>query len=183
VAEVGSLQNWIESARQGDEQAFLRIYRTYSSKVRGLLVQLLGPENLDDYSQEVFVRVWKGLRALREPEAFSGWIYRTTWNVAMSVRKRSAQKKAQFKELVLAESFAPRKTEPDTSLSAKILVERALQSLDFDHRGVVVLVDLEDFSLESAAQIMNVPVGTAKSRLFYARKRLREYLEREGITP
>jgi len=61
------------------------------------------------------------------------------------------------------------------------LVEKALKALDFDHRGVVVLVDLEDFLLETAAQITNIPIGTVKSRLFNARERLRTHLLAEGV--
>jgi RNA polymerase sigma-70 factor, ECF subfamily len=182
VAEVESIQNWIEAARHGDEQGFLSIYRSYSKKVRGLLVQLLGPEHLDDNVQEVFLRVWKGLSALREAKALSSWIYRTTWNVAMDVRKRSAKQRAQLNELTRENTLCLNDSKTEAALDAKILVEKALGSLDFEHRAVVVLVDLEDLSLENAAQIMNIPAGTVKSRLFNARTRLRQFLESKGVS-
>ena len=166
MAEVESMQSWIDAARHGDEQGFLSIYRSYSKKVRGLLVQLLGPDHLDDNVQEVFLRVWKGLSSLREAQALSSWIYRTTWNVAMDVRKRSAKQRAQFNQLILEHTLAPSESKTEASFDAKILVEKALASLDFEHRAVVVLVDLEELSIEDTAQMMNIPAGTVKSRLF-----------------
>jgi len=57
-----------------------------------------------------------------------------------------------------------------------------LASLDFEHRAVVVLVDLEELSIEDTAQMMNIPAGTVKSRLFNARKRLRQFLESKGVS-
>lgn len=176
------MQNWIDAARHGDEQGFLSIYRSYSKKVRGLLVQLLGPDHLDDNVQEVFLRVWKGLSSLREAQALSSWIYRTTWNVAIDHRKRSAKQRAQFNELTNAHTLAPSESKTEASIDAKILVEKALASLDFEHRAVVVLVDLEDLSVEDTAQMMNIPAGTVKSRLFTARKRLRQFLESKGVS-
>jgi RNA polymerase sigma-70 factor, ECF subfamily len=182
VAEVESMQSWIDAARHGDEQGFLSIYRSYSKKVRGLLVQLLGPDHLDDNVQEVFLRVWKGLSSLREAQALSSWIYRTTWNVAMDVRKRSAKQRAQFNELIHEHTVTPNESKAEASIDAKILVGKALASLDFEHRAVVVLVDLEELSIEDTAQMMNIPAGTVKSRLFNARKRLRQFLESKGVS-
>jgi len=176
------MQSWIDAARHGDEQGFLSIYRSYSKKVRGLLVQLLGSDHLDDNVQEVFLRVWKGLSSLREAQALSSWIYRTTWNVAMDVRKRSAKQRAQFNQLILEHTLAPSESKTEASFDAKILVEKALASLDFEHRAVMVLVDLEELSIEDTAQMMNIPAGTVKSRLFNARKRLRQFLESKGVS-
>lgn len=173
---------WVEAARRGDEQSFLQIYRMYSGKVRGMLRQMLGPDHLDDHVQEVFLRVWKGLGSLKEPAAFSGWIYRTSWNVAMDYRKSAALRRTQSEQMKQSESLSPAKHSPEKSLDAKIIVERALGELDFDHRGVIVLVELEDFSIEKTAQIMNIPLGTVKSRLFNARARIRQFLESQGVS-
>ena len=62
------------------------------------------------------------------------------------------------------------------------LITSALQQLSLDHRAVVVLHDLEDLQQKQVAEILSIPVGTVKSRLFKARKNLRRYLETEGIT-
>ncbi|MEN9528729.1 MAG: hypothetical protein RI932_602 [Pseudomonadota bacterium] len=175
------VRDWVEAARRGDEQGFIRIYRAYAKKVRGLLGQMLGTEGLDDQVQEVFLRVWKGLGSPREVGAFSGWIYRTTWNVDMDFRRSAAQQRTHEDELARNDLNSEKVHQPERAMDAKILVERALGALDFDHLGVIVLVDLEDLSLESAAQIMDIPVGTVKSRLFKARERLRNYFEAEGV--
>jgi RNA polymerase sigma-70 factor (ECF subfamily) len=176
------LPHLIEAARRGDEQSFLQIYRIYSGKVRGMLRQMLGTDHLDDHVQEVFLRVWKSLGTIREPAAFSGWIYRTSWNVAMDHRKSAAVRRSQSEKIRETESTIQTKHLPEKTLEAKILVERALAELDFNHRGVIVLVELEDFSMEKAAQIMNIPVGTVKSRLFNARAQIRKFLENQGVS-
>lgn len=181
VTNDDQIPEWIEAARRGDEQSFLNIYRSYSGKVRGLLRQMLGSENLDDHVQEVFLRVWRGIGSLRETAAFSGWIYKTAWNVALDFRKTTANRRHQSDEYFEHLSMTHRAISPEGSMSAKILVDKALGELDFEHRGVVVLVDLEDFSLEKTSEIMNIPVGTVKSRLFHARNRLRKYLEAKGV--
>jgi RNA polymerase sigma-70 factor (ECF subfamily) len=62
------------------------------------------------------------------------------------------------------------------------LVTKALQHLSLDHRVVIVLHDLEDLQQKEVADILSIPIGTVKSRLFQARKNLRNYLEQEGIT-
>lgn len=173
--------HWVEAARRGDEKSFILLYRMYSGKVRGMLRQMLGPDHLDDHVQEVFLRVWKGLGSLREPAAFSGWIYRASWNVAMDWRKSAALRRIHNLRLVESETATRGSHSPERTMDAKILVERALADLDFEHRGVIVLVELEGFSMEKTAEIMNVPIGTVKSRLFNARARLKKYLESEGV--
>ncbi|MBM3381728.1 MAG: sigma-70 family RNA polymerase sigma factor [Betaproteobacteria bacterium] len=112
------IQTWVEAARRGDEQGFLSIYRFYSGKVRGVLRQMLGAEGLDDSVQEVFLRVWKGLSSLREPSAFSSWIYRTTWNVAMDSRKSAALRRTQADEFIQQAQLGRREHSPEKAMDA-----------------------------------------------------------------
>ena len=62
------------------------------------------------------------------------------------------------------------------------LVHRGLNNLSFEHRAVLVLHDLEDLPQKQVAEILNVPVGTVKSRLFHARNSLKKFLEQQGIS-
>ena len=61
------------------------------------------------------------------------------------------------------------------------LVQRGLEQLSFEHRSVLVLHDLEDIPQKEVAQILELPAGTVKSRVFYARNSLRQFLQKQGV--
>ena len=63
------------------------------------------------------------------------------------------------------------------------LVQRGLRELSLEHRAVLVLHDLEDVPQKEVAQILDIPVGTVKSRLFHARDNLRQFLQQQGVQP
>jgi len=80
----------ILKCQRGDRGAFRHLYRLYQPKIRSTLYQLCGQEFLEDFVQEVFLRVWHGLPKLRSPEYFSTWVYRITCNVALDGRRQLA---------------------------------------------------------------------------------------------
>ncbi|WP_246199117.1 sigma-70 family RNA polymerase sigma factor [Sodalinema gerasimenkoae] len=164
---------------QGDELSFRELYRRYQGKVRATLYQLCGREVLDDLVQETFLRVWRGLPKLRSPDYFSTWLYRIVWNVATDKRREFAKSADLRAKLQPEPPVAP----PDLmELHYRDWVEQALQELKLDFRSVIVLHDLEDLPQKQVAEILNIPVGTVKSRLFHGRKLVRQYLEKQGVT-
>ncbi|WP_013320474.1 sigma-70 family RNA polymerase sigma factor [Gloeothece verrucosa] len=175
--------------QRGDAIAFRQLYQRYQQKVRSTLYQLCGREMLDDLVQEVFLRVWKGLPKLRQPSYFSTWLYRICWNVAVDGRRQFAKQKREKIETTTDESnsspcenlFRVQDTPDLMQLHYEDLVERGLQSLSLEHRVVLVLHDLEDISQKEIAQILELPVGTVKSRLHYARNAIKKFLQQEGV--
>ena len=172
--------------QKGDRHSFRQLYRRYQQKVRSTLYQLCGSQVLDDLVQEVFLRVWKGLPLLRKPEHFSTWVYRITWNVATDTRRQFAKRE---QEKISAYNIAsPTETKNSENNSDLIqlhyqdLVQRGLQTLNLEHRVVLILHDLEDLPQKEVAQILNIPVGTVKSRLFHARKTMRQFLQQQGVS-
>ncbi|MGE5656640.1 MAG: sigma-70 family RNA polymerase sigma factor [Actinomycetota bacterium] len=177
----------IEQCINGDRSCFRHLYRRYQQKVRSTLYQLCGPPVLDDLVQEVFLRVWKGLPKLKQRETFATWLYRITWNVAADQRQAFAQQHSFNSKLKAEANF---KVDSNSKLSLdcdlmqlhyRDLVQRGLEQLSFDHRSVLVLHDLEDLPQKEIAQILGIPVGTVKSRLFHARAAARQFLQREGV--
>ncbi|MGF1482689.1 MAG: sigma-70 family RNA polymerase sigma factor [Cyanophyceae cyanobacterium] len=172
--------------QQGDRAAFRQLYCRYQPRVRATLYQLCGERVLDDLIQEVFLRAWKGLPKLREAAYFSTWIYRITWNVASEHRRYSAQTQRRSQEYrqTTAQTFQSLvRNAPDLmQLHYQDLVQRGLQSLSFEHRTVIVLHDLEDLPQREVAQILRLPLGTVKSRLFHARKAIRQFLQQQGVS-
>jgi RNA polymerase sigma-70 factor (ECF subfamily) len=141
---------------------------------------------LDDLVQEVFLRAWKGLPKLRQTCQFSTWLYRISWNVASDQRREFA--KARRDQLLLQDHQNNNKDtvhhEPDLmQLHYQDLVQRGLRELSLDRRAVLVLHDLEDVPQKEVAQILNIPVGTVKSRLFHARDAMRKFLQQQQVQP
>lgn len=172
----------IRRCQQGDTQSFRYLYRRYQRRIRSTLYQLCGATRLDDLVQEVFLRAWRGLPRLRQTSTFSTWIYRITWNVASDERRQLGRARSQLQ--LLSNAVSDRQAAMDVmELHYQDLVKRGLEQLGFDHRSVLVLHDLEDLPQKQVASILEIPVGTVKSRLFHARKTMRQFLEGEGVQP
>jgi len=135
---------------------------------------------VDDLVQEVFLRAWKGLPKWQQKAKFSTWLYRITLNVAADQRQQFARARTQIQKLartVASESDAPSLE----NLHYQDIVQRGLANLSYDRRTVLVLHDLEEVPQKEVAQILGIPVGTVKSRLFHARAALRTFLQQEGV--
>lgn len=190
--EVHTEQELIRLCQQGDRESFRLLYQSYQQRVRSTLYQLCGSTLLDDLVQEVFLKAWKGLPKLRKPKYFSTWLYRISWNVATDQRRRLAKgrEKNTLKDKLehrnLSESdrdlFNAQDTPNLMHLHYQDLVQRGLNNLSFEHRTAIVLHDLEDLPQKEVAEILDVPVGTVKSRLFHARNSLRKFLHQQGIS-
>ncbi|MBW4534681.1 MAG: sigma-70 family RNA polymerase sigma factor [Pleurocapsa minor HA4230-MV1] len=190
--ETGSAteQELIFLCQQGDRDCFRLLYQRYQQRVRSTLYQLCGSAILDDLVQEVFLKVWKGLPKLKTTKYFSTWLYRISWNVAIDQRRKLAkgQEKTSLNQKTWEKELDKTKLtnlEPASDLMQlhyRDLVHRGLNNLSFEHRAVLVLHDLEDLPQKQVAEILNVPVGTVKSRLFHARNSLKKFLEQQGIS-
>ncbi|ELR98849.1 sigma-70 family RNA polymerase sigma factor [Gloeocapsa sp. PCC 73106] len=166
-------------ASQGEHYAFRLLYRRYLPRVRSTLYQLCGNCLLDDLVQEVFLRTWKNLPKLRQPDYFSTWLYRITWNVATDNRRKFAQQEEGNKNLTFVQN--EQKSLDVMELHYQDLTWRGLQTLSFDHRAVLILHDLEDLPQKEVAKILGIPIGTVKSRLFHARNTMRTFLTQQGL--
>ncbi len=178
----------VDLCLRGNTQSFAKLYQRHQTRVRSTLYQLCGAEVLDDLVQEVFLRAWKGLSKFRQTAQFSTWLYRITWNVACDRRKSFAIARSRM----VSADDAQLQNIPDkaydsisspslTSLHYQDLVQRGLEQLSLDHRTVLVLHDLEELPQKEVAEVLDIPVGTVKSRLFHARAALRQFLELQGV--
>ncbi len=170
----------IAQCLQGDRQSFRALYQRHHQRVRSVLYPLGDSALLDDLVQEVFLRAWKGLPKFRQTAQFSTWLYRIAWNVATDHRQAAAKHRTRLQAIA--------QTAPDCDESADVLqlhyqdlVQRGLDHLSLDHRTILVLHDLEDLPQAEVAHILDIPVGTVKSRLFHARAALRHFLHCQGV--
>ncbi len=171
----------VPSKSQTEQQAFEALYYEHARLVRGVLFNLVGERFLDDLTQEVFVKVWKGLARFNARSSLRTWIYRVTVNAAMDFLRRGSRLEVSGIDKARWERMAESHPSSLDRSENRQAVQVALLELDENHRAVVVLHYLEDLSLEAIAEVLEVPVGTVKSRLHNSREKLREIFTKMGI--
>lgn len=134
-------------------------------------------EDAEDVAQEAAVRAYRGFRDLRDRESFRAWIARIAWRIALDRRRADSRRLPREQAVVVG--AAPGRTVEDMAASRQVeeRVWRAVDGLPEKLRVVVVLGALEGHGLGEVAGLLGVPVGTVKSRLHEARKRLLEKLK------
>ncbi len=177
----------VRKAQQGSGEAYALLVERYSPQVLKTLYYLTGDrDEAEDLAQEVFLRVFRGLRGFRREASFRTWLYRIMHNIAASrLAYRQAEKRGGHLQFAgnekAAEQPAGRSSDPAQPLMNEELrraVEEAILSLEPDARELIVLRDIEDRSYEEISRALQLPVGTVKSRIHRARLLLRQRLKR-----
>lgn len=180
----------IAAYRAGRERAFDELVRTYEPTVQRLLVRLNAAQaDVEDLTQEVFLRVYRNLDRFRAQSSFYTWLYRVTVNVFFDHNKKRKRADVRLARLQSALSDATGEMHDAVdpfhatleSLTRQSL-DRAIALLPPPFREVVALRELDDLSYEEIAVMAGVSVGTVRSRLSRARSRLKESL-RPLLTP
>jgi RNA polymerase sigma-70 factor (ECF subfamily) len=168
----------VARASRGDVEAFTKLVRANSSLVYRVALRILGDEDAQDASQEVWVRVWGNLKGFRAQSAFSTWLYRITVNTCLSLRRSQAsrqQKTSEYSEQIAYHlphhhlaAVAHQETEQEDPEALTLSEERkeeiqaALGRIRAEHRAALVLRHMEGLSYAEIAEVMGVPDGTAK---------------------
>ena len=166
----------IDRARNGELDAFETIVRARMDAVYRLTSAILGDEaDARDAAQETFVAAWRQLPNLREPDRFEAWLQRVAVNAArMTLRargRRGIREIPSSRVAVMADPAVGTGGGRPARDDAAIL-DAALAVLPVEQRSILVLHHLEGRSLAELAAMFEIPVGTAKSRLFAARRAL-----------
>lgn len=169
---------WRAGLRRGDAAAYGWLLDTFGGRVHGLARRYTRSEaDAEDLTQEIFLALHASLPKFRGEAALSTFIYRVAMNHCLKHRARQRPESVPYDDLPLA---SPEQQRPDRVAAHGELastIEAALATLSLDHRDVVVLHELHGLTYAECATILGVPVGTVKSRLFNAFKRLRGQLE------
>ncbi len=169
----------IEKAAKGDRKAFSSLFYTYKEMVYRVVYRLLGnSEETNDAVQQTFIEVYKSLPGYAGKSKFTTWLYRIAVNVSIQFfRKRCINDKMQ----PLNPELYTDNVDSGHHLEKKELqkqIEQALRSMHIRKRTVLILHDMENRTMEEISEIIGVPVGTIKSRLFYGREELKKKLEK-----
>lgn len=175
-ARVTGVDPIVRRAQGGDEAAFSELFRNHRGDVTRLVFRVLGPSaDVDDVVQDVFVHVFRSLVNFRGESKFSTWLYRLTINVAR-MHLRRGRSRPRFADVAVPEvSGEDEELGPDgeTDRSRRIgALYLLLDSLSEKKRTVLVLHDFEGMSPKEISELVDAPIMTVRTRLFYARKEL-----------
>lgn len=171
----------IERARLGDPAAFERLVKERIGPMTRTAMAILGREvDARDAVQDALIAAWRDIGSLRDPYAFDGWLTRILVNRCRRGIRRFAW--ARVREIpadLVAEADGPAARDLAGDVVDRRALERAFERLSVDERSILVLHHLDGRSIATIALVLAIPEGTAKSRLFAARRSLERSLERE----
>jgi RNA polymerase sigma-70 factor (ECF subfamily) len=162
----------VRRAAAGDVEAFERLYRSHVARVYSLVRRMLGDDQADELTQDVFVRAWQKLDTFRGDAAFGTWLHRVTVNLVLARRKELGRRRGRFHHD--GESALRTVSGARDRPATRIELEAALATLPDGAREVFVLHDVEGYKHREIARMLGVTTGTTKAQLHRARMMLRE---------
>lgn len=178
----------IRQVLKGDQNAFGEIVEIYKDKVYQLCYRMLGNRHeAEDVAQEAFLRAYLNIRRYDENRKFSTWLYRITTNLCID---RIRKKKPDYhldadiegsENLTLYSQIASSSHLPEQEVEHMELqesIQQAILKLPEKYRAVIILKYMEELSIEEIAGILDMPVGTVKTRLHRGREALRKHLRK-----
>ncbi len=183
----------VAELKAGSEEAFGWLIAHYNQPLYSLIYRILDdPSDAADVTQEVFIKVFRAIKSFHADSSLKTWIYRIAVHEASNRRRwwfrhrfreitiepdtERQEHTAGLKDALVDEGKSPLETVYDEELRAR--VESELSALAEPYRTTVILRDIEDFSYEQIAEVMETTLGTVKSRLVRGREALRKRLER-----
>jgi RNA polymerase sigma-70 factor (ECF subfamily) len=171
----------IAATLAGDTAAFGRLVGLYQDRLYNSLLRVLGSaEDAADIVQDAFVQAFTKLDTFRGSSAFYTWLYRIAFNLAMSHARREHKTASLdgMKALVGEEPMDGQPTAESGVLEQERaeMVHAALAELTMDYRQILVLREIDGCRYDEIAEILDLPVGTVRSRLFRARLHMRDLL-------
>lgn len=173
----------IDEALSGRSAAFGQLVLKYQDRLYTALAHVVGcAEEARDVAQDAFVQAFVKLESFQRQSSFYTWLYRIAFNAAVSRSRRRRPKDSldERRESIGHEPIDPREDGPTTSIERSERVEQvrsALALLPHDYRVVIVLREIDGCDYDQISEILDVPVGTVRSRLHRARLQLKEQLK------
>ncbi len=183
----------VQQCRQGDSEAMERLIRKYQNRIYNIILKMcVNPDDAAELTQETFVKIIENINGFQGRSSFYTWAFRIAVNLTLNFCKKNVkvrlssldaqqdehneQARQQLKDF-LSDDSSP---EPAAIAQNKELCElaiKALMKLDENQKAVVVLRDIEGMSYAQISEVLDIELGTVRSRLSRARNNLREILE------
>ncbi|WP_245831060.1 sigma-70 family RNA polymerase sigma factor [Sediminibacillus massiliensis] len=164
----------VKKAQRGNDKAFLKLFQQFEQDIyRMAFVYVKNKDDALDVVQDVAYQSYKKIDTLREPAYFKTWLMKITMNCATNVvrkNKKVVHLKPEYEEYLGTD---------DENIPLSISIQDLLETLEEDEKSIVLLRFYHDFTFKEISELLEIPLGTAKSVLYRSLKKLRKQV-REG---
>jgi RNA polymerase sigma-70 factor (ECF subfamily) len=181
----------VRRCQDGDTAAFGELVQRYQDRIYNVMCRMAGRDDAEELAQEAFLKAFENIGRFRGKSRFYTWLYRIAANLALSKRRRGRKVRflsmtgnddesdQSFQDTVTADLARQRTPAPDAATLDRERAEQiaqALDDLDEEFRLPVILRDMDDLDYAEIADVLDVPVGTVKSRIHRGRTMLKDKL-------
>jgi RNA polymerase sigma-70 factor, ECF subfamily len=168
----------VEAARAGDREAYADLIRVRGDRLYALAQRILRDvDRAEDALQEALVIAWRDLAGLRDPDRFDAWLHRLVVRACLA---EAARERRRFSNLRVLPMDVPTATDDFLNVVDRDQLERGFRRLSPQQRALLVLRHFEGRDLGEIAEILGIPVGTARSRLHHAHGAMRAALDADA---
>ena len=184
-------ERWlIEESRKGNVDAFEELIKDYKKSAYNIALRVMrNVEDAEDASQEALIKIFKNISSFNMNSTFKVWMYRIVVNTCLDFKRKKSLNAVSIDETLdlgsgreVQREISDETSNPDALVDRNYstqLVSDAINMLEDDFKTIIILRDIKGFTYEEISQILTCNLGTVKSRLSRARKRLKELLEKE----
>ena len=171
----------VDRAKQGDGEAFDALARAVGDRCMAIACRILRDADLaEDAVQAALITAWRELRTLRDPDAFEPWLHRILTHACYAEARRRRRWSASIRILPVEATSG---SDDTLTVHDRDQLERAFRRLTLEQRAVLVFHHYLGLPLSEVADRLDIPIGTAKSRVHFATAALRASLEADDRTP
>jgi RNA polymerase sigma-70 factor, ECF subfamily len=168
----------VEAARHGDREAYADLIRSRGDRLYALAQRILRDvDRAEDALQEALVIAWRDLSGLRDPDRFDAWLHRLVVRACLAEATRDRRRVANLRVLPID---IPTATDDYLTIADRDQLERGLRRLSPQQRALLALRHFEGREPAEIAEILGIPVGTARSRLHHAHRAMRAALDADA---
>lgn len=182
AGELSSDKAVLTRIASGDKLAMRILFARHQVRIYRFVLRILQDEGMaEDVVSEIFLHVWRNAHRFQARSAVSTWLFGIGRHVAITTLRRRTEAKwdAEVASTIVDPADDPERSTDKKGLSA--LLQKCLMNLSQAHREIIDLIYYHEMSIDQVAEIVGIPAGTVKTRMFYARKQLSEQLKEAGI--
>jgi RNA polymerase sigma-70 factor (ECF subfamily) len=172
----------LQRVAKGDRTAFAELYRRLQRPLFGYLMKLVRErEMVEDVLNETLMGVWRQAARFEGRSSVSTWVFSIAHHRAVSRLRRKRETPLDEEAAAAIEDQAPRPDQQAASSDMSRILAELMTRLSAEHREILNLAYYQEFSVQEIAEALDLPANTVKTRMFYARQRLKALLEKSGV--
>ena len=175
----------IRRSQRGDTDAFQKLAQSYKSRIFSLALRMLGnPTDAEDAAEESVIKLYYSMKKFRGQSSFSTWVYAVTRNTCLDIIRKNVKTRSDIDIEEVEYFVSSHEGDPHeaTERGQKVaFLKKTINSLPEENRKTLILREMDGYSYEEIAELLNISVGTVKSRISRAKERIRTEFEKAGL--